>query len=105
MKKYIGLFILIIIILLFLLSRNKKVDSQLQSKKIVGPTAKTEHSNSYKSTEVNTEARMKKLLRMIDLSNVPVELYGIVVDENEKPISGAVVSWRVGQGGYSFASG
>ena len=96
-------FFAMIVVIILISHSNKSRYEYFQRIQSVESSVKKE--NSYKVTEVNTTARKKKLLRMIDLSNVPVELYGIVVDENEKPISGAVVSWRVGQGGYSFASG
>lgn len=98
MKKITGLIITIILIIVFTFNHDKKNHEQLQNNLKVEPLAKEE--NSHRTTDVNTASRMDKMLKTIELSNLPVKLYGIVIDEDEKPVSGAMVSWRVQQGGY-----
>ena len=98
MKKITVITIATILVLFFIFNRNGKNYEALKGNQSVKISAKKEISQ--KATDVNTEARMEKLLKLIELSNVPVKLYGVVIDENERPVSGAVVSWRVQQGGY-----
>ena len=87
------------IMVLFIISNSiGENDRYLKIIQSTGIPAKKEISQ--KATDVNTEACMEKLLKLIELSNVPVKLYGVVIDENERPVSGVVVSWRVQQGGY-----
>lgn len=46
------------------------------------------------------KSRMNKLLELSRLHDTAVEFYGLVIDQDDKPVSGAVVSWVVGKTGY-----
>ena len=96
--KWVIIILFTIMVLFIFFDRIGESDKYLKSIQLTGIPAKKE--SFQKATDVNTAVRMEKLLKLIELSNVPVKLYGVVVDENERPVSGAVVSWRVGQGGY-----
>ena len=98
MMKWVIIILFTIMVLFISFNRIGESDKYLKSIQLTGIPAKKE--SFQKAKDVNTAVRMEKLLKLIELSNVPVKLYGVVIDENERPVSGAVVSWRVGQGGY-----
>ena len=98
MMKWVIIILFTIMVLFISFNRIGESDKYLKSIQLTGIPAKKE--SFQKAKDVNTAVRMEKLLKLIELSNVPVKLYGVVIDENERPVSGAVISWRVQQGGY-----
>lgn len=50
------------------------------------------------------ESRLKSLTRIVEMANVPIEFYGLVVDQDGAPIPNASVEWRVTKAGYFSSS-
>jgi hypothetical protein len=51
-------------------------------------------------SQESEKSRVEKLLELSRLHDAPIEFHGLVIDQDEKPVSGAAVSWVVGKTGY-----
>lgn len=91
-------------LIIFLLLRNSS-RSRREAGTPALPAATTQAQDDPSShhpnvSDANDKVRMGKLMERIRLGDVPIKFFGMVVDQDETPLSDAKVCWRVGKSGY-----